>query len=1158
MRTPAPFVSLFVLLGACVPLNPSHYDQDGDGHSSLEDDCDDSEGAVHPGAAQICDEFADNDCDGTTDSNEDDSDGDGQSECAGDCDDGDATAYLGAPNVCDGTLDNDCDGVDDPLETDDDGDGQNECAGDCDDGDATAYLGAPNVCDGTLDNDCDGVVDPLETDDDGDGQNECDNNGQGVDCDDDDSAAFVGAPDICDGTPDNDCDGVVDPLESDDDGDGVDECDPEPDCDDADDDRFPGNLERCDGVDNDCDGALGADETDDDGDGFTECDADGLGEDCDDSDDTVHPGAADQCDGVLDNDCDGSTDPLEDDGDGDGQSACNGDCDDADENNFSGNTEVCDDEDNDCDLALSEDEVDDDGDGVDECDVEPDCDDDDPANFPGNAETCDGLDNDCDGVAGADETDQDLDGFMPCGGDCDDSEAEAFPGNPETCDGLDNDCSGLPDFNVAAEDWIVSDSLDPGGPVYAPLSLVSQTLLPLEDDETSIAIPLGFDFSFSGLVYDELHVRSNGFVTFTGDDPGGEFTSRPLGVDDDLNQLIALWWIDLNPSVAGAVFYETLGSAPDRVFVVKFAGVPYWNQPATAGRVTAQLQLFETTNIIEMHYLQASRQPTNFDGLGISPTVGIEGVPPIAAVYLENDYNASLANHAVRFTPSTEQDEDSDGFLICDGDCDDGDAALNPGAAEVCDGLDNDCDGEGIVTTETPPPATQSLAGGQMLVGNLLQTTSGGVLTSFNVEAAVPTGDPISFLVYEADQPAGPFDLVDSAVGLSSASSTTWHESPSFSVELAAGRYYAVAMHVFGAVTVGWNDAASLPLPQSFGGTLGGLASPGLASAPTAWSPGPASDDVYAIELNLLYEVDADGDGAYACVDCDDADPARSPLLDEVWYDGLDADCDELSDFDQDGDGYDDPEDCDDVDASIRPYAWEDPTDGVDNDCDGLADGDDADLPEQYSLGEDDYDLVGWSGWTFPFCGEEWSDAWIHSNGFLTLDELPMFLSYLITLAEFEDYGVVAPLWTDLSPQLGGEIWSIDYGDAAGFYWLDVPENSAANSNSFSVVLEESGRIVFDFAGVEVLTGLTGWSCGSSGSSNDVDLTEEPPVGLDGGLGGGLESDLYEYFTSPVTHPFDLDASVLVLCGTRGVDSDGDGYTDQCGDPDDTDPLLLP
>lgn len=48
--------------------------------------------------------------------------------------------------------------------------------------------------------------------------------------------------------------------------------------------------------------------------------------------------------------------------------------------------------------------------------------------------------------------------------------------------------------------------------------------------------------------------------------------------------------------------------------------------------------------------------------------------------------------------PADEVDDDLDGWMICDGDCDDGEAAVNPGIVESgdqgnCgDGIDNDCD----------------------------------------------------------------------------------------------------------------------------------------------------------------------------------------------------------------------------------------------------------------------------------------------------------------------------------------------------------------------------------------------------------------------------------------------------------------------------------
>jgi len=55
--------------------------------------------------------------------------------------------------------------------------------------------------------------------------------------------------------------------------------------------------------------------------------------------------------------------------------------------------------------------------------------------------------------------------------------------------------------------------------------------------------------------------------------------------------------------------------------------------------------------------------------------------------------------------PSTPDDDlDGDGYLLAD-DCDDASSAVNPGATEVCDEIDNDCDGmaDGPTSTNAPP-----------------------------------------------------------------------------------------------------------------------------------------------------------------------------------------------------------------------------------------------------------------------------------------------------------------------------------------------------------------------------------------------------------------------------------------------------------------------
>ncbi|MGH9870818.1 MAG: putative metal-binding motif-containing protein [Candidatus Polarisedimenticolia bacterium] len=167
-----------------------------------------------------------------------DDDADGLSECQGDCDDGNAAVRPGAPQVCGDGVNNDCDDVEwpwYPLDADADGDGIASCQGDCDDDNPVVYPGAPEACDG-FNNDCNDPAWPTpypgdvdNHDDDGDGLNEC----QG-DCLDSNPSVYPGAPQVCGDLVNNDCTAPNWPVpypDVDDDQDGYAVC--EGDCDDA-------------------------------------------------------------------------------------------------------------------------------------------------------------------------------------------------------------------------------------------------------------------------------------------------------------------------------------------------------------------------------------------------------------------------------------------------------------------------------------------------------------------------------------------------------------------------------------------------------------------------------------------------------------------------------------------------------------------------------------------------------------------------------------------------------------------------------------------------------------------------------------------------------------------------------------------------------------
>ncbi|MBU1158050.1 MAG: hypothetical protein KKE24_01770 [Candidatus Thermoplasmatota archaeon] len=136
------------------------------------------------------------------------------------------------------------------------------------------------------------------------------------------------------------------------------------------------------------------------------------------------------------------------------------------------------------------------------------------------------------------------------------------------------------------------------------------------ENDVSSEISIGFSFPFYDDVYTSAYVSTNGFISFTS--ASYEYWNYPIPDYYDPNALVAPYWDNLvvfYPDYnSGAVFYETIGTAPDRQFVVQWDEI---TRGYNYDRMTFELILNETGEIW-FQYLTMS-------GLdGSSATIGIE------------------------------------------------------------------------------------------------------------------------------------------------------------------------------------------------------------------------------------------------------------------------------------------------------------------------------------------------------------------------------------------------------------------------------------------------------------------------------------------------------------------------------------------------------
>ena len=147
-----------------------------------------------------------------------------------------------------------------------------------------------------------------------------------------------------------------------------------------------------------------------------------------------------------------------------------------------------------------------------------------------------------------------------------------------------------------------------GGTVSNGIVLNNPTTIPqLWDDSWSGVIPVGFNFNFYGTNYSQCVIGSNGLVSFnTGFANGGcpwNLTGQgtlPSGNLTATRNSAMLFYSDINPSAPpiGPIKYQTIGTAPNRMFVVLFESVNAFQCANTC--YYGALIFYETTNKVDM------------------------------------------------------------------------------------------------------------------------------------------------------------------------------------------------------------------------------------------------------------------------------------------------------------------------------------------------------------------------------------------------------------------------------------------------------------------------------------------------------------------------------------------------------------------------------
>ncbi|MBM3403956.1 MAG: gliding motility-associated C-terminal domain-containing protein [Bacteroidetes bacterium] len=170
-----------------------------------------------------------------------------------------------------------------------------------------------------------------------------------------------------------------------------------------------------------------------------------------------------------------------------------------------------------------------------------------------------------------------------------------------------------------------NDTINPGVPVTLSMQYGTPGIgIDLSDDGIAGPLPIGFDFTYFGNIYDEFFIGANGFISFSPNaNAKGTRDAFPIPNNADFNPKNCILgpFQDYNPEQFGSpfIFYVTLGEPPARRLVVYWCQMPMYQCLTTF--VTFQIVLHESTNVIENHLIM---KPACDEWLGNRATQGLQ------------------------------------------------------------------------------------------------------------------------------------------------------------------------------------------------------------------------------------------------------------------------------------------------------------------------------------------------------------------------------------------------------------------------------------------------------------------------------------------------------------------------------------------------------